>query len=302
MPTFDQLVTRVKRELRGFTLDQDSVSELSAPMGAGDTTFSCDTATVQRLSRGLVEIDDELILVKGYDVTSGVVSVMGSANGRGAEGTTAAAHSSGALVISSPVFPRQVIKDALNDAIKGLYPSLVVFGTTDFAYNAAQVEYSLPAAAVDVWYVVGRWVGPEKVSAPMPNWRFNSKAYTTDFPTGKSIQLFDGVTPGQNVRVVYTKEPSVLSSGSDDFATVTGYAGTVADLVIWDACKRLLPSVLSARLQQTAVEASERAQLVSTRDISAAVQTYAALYAEGLQRERDRQFTETPNFATFQGS
>lgn len=302
MPTFDQLVLRVRRELKGFTLDQESVSELAAPMDSDDTSFTCDSGTVTNLSRGLVEIDDELILVKTYDSTSGVVSIMGLTNGRGAEGTTAASHSANALVVSNPAFPRRAIKDAINDSITALYPQLVVLATTDFDYNAAQVEYPLPAETRDIWYVVGRWVGPEKVSAPMPNWRFNPKAYATDFPTGKSIQLFDGVTPGQNIRIVYAKAPSTLSAGADDFATVTGYADRVADLVVWDAAKRLLPGVLSARLQQTSVESTERAQLVSVRDVQQAVQTYAALYAEGLQRERDLQFIETPNFATFQGS
>ncbi|GAA4891007.1 hypothetical protein GCM10023237_05980 [Streptomyces coeruleoprunus] len=302
MPTFDQLVKRVKRELRGFTLDQESMSELAASMGASDTSFTVDTSTVLNLSRGLVEIDDELILVKTYDATSGVVTVMGLTNGRGYDNTTAASHSTNALVVSNPAFPRKAIKDAINDAITALHPSLVVISSTNFTYNAAQVEYSLPAETTDVWYVVARRVGPEKVSAPLPNWRFNPQAYATDFSTGKSIQLFDAVTPGQNVRVVYTKAPSTLSANADDFATVTGYADRVADLVVWDACKRLLPGVLSARLQQTAVEATERAQLVSARDIQGAVQTYAALYAEGLQRERDRQFQEIPNYATFQGS
>lgn len=302
MPTFDQLVLRVRRELKGFTLDQESVSELAAPMDSDDTSFTCDSGTVTNLSRGLVEIDDELILVKTYDSTSGVVSIMGLTNGRGAEGTTAASHSANALVVSNPAFPRRAIKDAINDSITALYPQLVVLATTDFDYNAAQVEYPLPAETRDIWYVVGRWVGPEKVSAPMPNWRFNPKAYATDFPTGKSIQLFDGVTPGQNIRIVYAKAPSTLSAGADDFATVTGYADRVADLVVWDAAKRLLPGVLSARLQQTSVESTERAQLVSVRDVQQAVQTYAALYAEGLQRERDLQFIETPNYATFQGS
>lgn len=302
MPTFDQLTLRVRAQLKGFSLDQESVSELSASMNASDTTFTCDAGSVTNLSRGLNEIDDELILVKAYDATSGVVSVLGLANGRGAEGTTAASHSSHAIVRSNPAFPRQRIKDAINDAITALYPSLVVFGTTDFAFNAAQVEYSLPSEVKDVWYVTGRWVGPEKVSGAMPDWRFNPKAYLTDFPTGKSIQLFNAVTPGQNIRVVYAKAPSTLSAGTDDFASVTGYADRIADLVVWDACKRLLPGVLSARLQQTSVESTERAPLVSARDIATAVQTFAALYAERLAQERDLQFNEVPNYAHFQGS
>lgn len=302
MTTFDQLVIKVKAQLQGFALDQSSVSELAAPMDSDDTSFTCDTTTVNEVSRGLVEIDDELILVKTFDATSGVVSVMGLTNGRGAQGTTAASHSVNALVTSSPAFPRARVKEAINDAISALYPHLVVFGTTDFAYNAAQIEYPLPAEAADVWYVVGRWVGPEKVSAPMPNYRFNPKAYATDFPTGKSIQLYDAITPGQNIRVVYAKQPTALSAGSDNFESVTGYPDRVSELVVWDACKRLLPSLLAARMQQQAVEATERAALVSARDISAVVQTYAALYAERLADERSRQFDELPNYAYFQGS
>jgi hypothetical protein len=302
MPTFEQLVNRVRRELRGFTLDQASMSTLAQDMLASDTTFTVDLDDVAEISRGLVEIDDELILVKSYDASTGLVTVMGGTNGRGVEDTTAASHTAEAIITAAPTFPRKVIKDAINDAIQGLYPSLVVFDTTDFAFTAVQVEYPLPAEVKDVWTVVGRQVGPEKVSGAMPNWRFNPEAYTTDFPTGKSIQLWTGLTPGQNVRVTYTKAPGTLSADADDFATATGYPDRVADLVIWDAAKRLLPSVLSARLQQTSVESTERAQLVSTRDVASAVSTYAALYAERLQQERDRMYQENPIYQTFQGS
>src|SRR5205085_8229780 len=170
MPTFDQLVTRVRRELRGFTLDQASMSTLALDMLASDVTFTVDLDDITEVSRGLVEIDDELILVKGFDSTTGVVTVLGGLNGRGAEDTTAASHSAEAIVVTAPTFPRQAVKDAINDAITNLYPALVVLATTDFDFVAARVEYPMPADAEDVWSVVGRWVGPEIVSGAMPNW------------------------------------------------------------------------------------------------------------------------------------
>lgn len=302
MPTFDQLVTRVRRELRGFTLDQASMCTLDQDMLASDTTFTADLTDIAEMSRGLVEIDDELILVKSFDSTTGVVTVLGGLNGRGAEDTTAASHTADAIITMSPTFPRQAIKDAITDSITNLYPTLVVFGTTEFDFVAARVEYPMPADAEDVWTVVGRWVGPEIVSGAMPNWRFSTHPNTTDFPTGRSIQLWTGITPGQTVKVVYTKRPALLSSNSDDFATVTGYPDRVADLVVWDAARRLLPSVMSARLQQTSVESTERSQLVSTGDVARAVQTYSAMYGERLQQERERQYAENPNYQTFQGS
>lgn len=301
MTTFDLLVRQVRQQLLGFSMNQESVSELASSMLSTDTTFSCDAATVTNLSRGLVEIDDELILVKTYDSQSGIVSVMGLANGRGYEGTTATTHAAHALVTSNPAFPKARIKEALNQAIRGLYPSLVVFSDTEITKLSPQVEYALPADVDDVWYVTGQLIGPSKVAQPLPNWRYNPKARIVNFPTGKSLQVFDYVTSGQAVKVVYIKPPTQLSAGTDDF-TLTGYPERMSDLVVYGACKRLLPALESARLQQQSVEATERAPLVPPASASKAASLYASLYAERLEEERALQFEETPNFATFQGS
>lgn len=302
MTTFGQLVGKVRQQLLGYTANQESVAELDGAMLSSDTSFVCATDTIDAIGRGLVEIDDELILVRVADSTSGTVTVMGGTNGRGAEGTTAASHASGALVTASPTFPRGRIKEAINDTILGLYPSLVVFASTEITYNAAQVEYELPAAATDVWYVTARLVGPEKVSQPMPDWRYNPQAQTDDHATGKSIQILNSVTPGQTVKVVYAKPPSALSSDADDFAAVTGFPDRITDLVVFGAVKRTLPALAVARLQMQAIEATDRSTAVSSRDIVSAVQTYATLYAERLEEERSRMFAEVPTYATFQGS
>jgi hypothetical protein len=301
MTTFDQLVKQVRQQLLGFTLNQESVSELAIAMTAADTTFTCDTSTVTNLSRGLVEIDDELVLIKTYDPTSGVVSIMGLANGRGYEGTVPASHAQHALITSNPAFPRARIKEAINQTISGLYPHLVVFGTTEITYNAAQIEYQLPSDVDDVWYVTTKTIGPSKVAQPSPNWRFNPKARTADFTTGKSIQILDAVVPGQAVCVVYAKTPTQLVAGTDDI-TATGYPERISDLVVYGTCKRLLPALEAARLQQQAVEATERAPLVPTASAAKAASLYASLYAERLEEERALQWEETPNFAYFQGS
>jgi hypothetical protein len=300
--TFAQLVSQVRQSLLGFSMSQESMSVLMAEMAADAITFQADGETIEALSRGLAEIDDELVLIQKWDQASGTVTVMGGTAGRGFEGTTAAVHTQGALIRSAPAFPRMRIKEAVNEAILGLYPHLVVFDSAEFAYNAAQTEYSLPADVKDVWYVTARWVGPEKVSGPIANWRYNPKALASDFATGRSIQIFDSVVPGQTVKVVYAKTPTALSADADVFETVTGFADRITDLVKYGALKRLLPGLLGGRLQQQAVEATERAALVTTRDISQAVQMNAALYAERLEEERSLMFAEMPNYAMFQGS
>lgn len=60
--TFDQIITRVRQQILGYTRDQVPTSSLSEAMDADDTTFTVDTETVTAVSRGLVEIGDELLL------------------------------------------------------------------------------------------------------------------------------------------------------------------------------------------------------------------------------------------------
>lgn len=301
MPTFDQLVRQVRQKLLGFAMSQESVSELAVAMGASDTTFQADGETITDLSRGLVEIDDELILVKKWDQGSGTVTVMGGTGGRGYEGSTAATHDENALIRSNPAFPRVRIKEAINEAIAGMYPDLVVFSSTEITKLAPVVEYELPEDVADVWYVVAQTIGPSKVAYPIPNWRYNPEARTAVFASGKSIQIFDFVTPGQAIKVVYTKPPTLLAANSDDFTT-TGFADRMADLAVYGACKRLLPAMEAARLQQQAVEATERAPLVPVTSATKAAQLFASLYAERLEQEKALQRQEVPNYAYFQGS
>jgi hypothetical protein len=301
MTTFDQLVRRVRQQLLGYAMNQESVSELAIAMTPTDTTFTCDTNTVTSLSRGLVEIDDELILVKSYDANSGVVSILGLANGRGYEGTVAASHSVNSLVTSNPAFPKARIKEAINEAIRGMYPDLVVFGSTEITKSAPVFEYELPSEVDDVWYVVAQEIGPSRVAYPIPDWRYNPMARTANFATGKSIQVNSAVAPGQAVKVVYAKPPQTLSAGTDDF-TVTGYPERCVDLVVYGACKRLLPALEAARLQMQAVETTERAPLVPPQSAAKAASLYASLYAERLEAEKALQRAEVPNYAYFQGS
>ena len=294
MTTFDGLLSRIRQQTQGFTKDQAALAELSAPMGASDTSFSVDPATVTSLSRGLAEVDDELIYVKNYDRTSGVVQVMGGLNGRGAEGTVAASHAQHALITADPKYPRARMREAVNDVLQALYPDLVVFETTEITNTALVYEYAMPADALDVWAVSDQTIGPSQVWMQGRFYRFNPTADTTAFPTGKSIQLFDSVVPGRSMLVKYVKAPSPLVNGSDDFATVTGLPERCVDLVMWGACARLIPALEAARLQQTSVESTERANLVPVSSATKTAQYFLAMYQQRLQDERRRMFEENP--------
>lgn len=308
--TFSNIVDRVKQQLLGYTRDQASLSYLTEPMSPTDVTFKVDEETVTNLSRGLVEIGDELILVKKFDRPSGTVTVMGGASGtgRGVEGTVAASHGVDEIVVSDPRFPRQRIKEAINDTIDGVYPDLWVFGEFEFPYLSARYEYPVPADADDVYKVVVNTIGPSGVWFPAQSWRFNPMASTTGgqvkptpAPTGKTLQIYDRIVPGRNVRVSYTKAPNVLVDGDDDFATVTGFPDRYVDMIVYGACWRLLPAYEAARLQQSSIEATERAPLVPTSAASQASQFFLALYQKRVTEERTRLQRLYESYQTFNG-
>lgn len=299
MTTFDGLIARVRQQTMGYTKDQASYAELAVDMSATDGTFSVDTDSVDNISRGLIEIDEELVLVKKYEKTSGVVSVMAGVNGRGAEGTVAASHTAGSLVTADPKFPRARMKEAVNDVLQSLYPTLCVFALTEISNISVVYEYGLPADALDVWAVSNQTIGPTRVWNQGLNYKFNSSASTGSFPTGKSIQLFDSVTPGRAMQVKYVKSPSPLVNGTDDFAAVTGLPERCVDMVVWGACARLLPAYEAARLQQSSVEATERAPLVPPSSAVKAAQYFMAMFQQRLAEERERMFSENPTTASY---
>lgn len=305
--TFAQLVDRVKQQLQGYTKDQASVSYLTAAMTASDTSFTVDGDTAKALSRGLLEIGDELILAKNFDYNTGTGMVMAGVNGRGQFGTVATTHAENDIITSDPTFPRARIKEAINDTINGVYPDLWVFDQYEFPYVAARYEYPVPTTVDDIYKVVVNTIGPSGVWFPAQSWRFNPMASTTSgqvkptpTPTGKTIQIYDRIVPGRNVRVSYTKAPSLLTLNEDLF-TSTGFPERYLDLIIYGACWRLLPAYEAARLQQSSIEATERAPLVPTSAAAQGSQFYLALYTKRVEEERARLQQLFESYQTFNG-
>jgi len=279
---------------------------LANDMTGLDVVFQVNPETLTNISRSIVEVDDEMILVKKIDRPTGLVTVLANENGRGVEGTTASAHSANAIVIADPRYPRTRIKEAINDTIRAIYPDIWVFGEFEFNYAAARYEYPIPAEAEDVYKVTWNTIGPSAIWRPARTYRFNPQASTgsqvkpTPPPTGKTIQILDGgIVPGRAIRVTYSKKPNVLVNGNDDFELTTGLPDRMIDMITYGACWRLLPSWEAGRLQQQAIEATERAPLVPTGAASDASKYFLGLYQRRLDEERDRLFRLFENFQTF---
>lgn len=291
MPTYSELTDQVSGAMRAWTSDQDQLGSLAADMPlTGDAAFQL-VIDGDLTGVGLYEVDEELVQVTKFDSNVGTVPVWG----RGQQGTTTQAHITGARVCRSPLLPRARIKATINEQIRSLYPSL--FGVKSDESNRVQVNtttYAMPADCVDIIDIKyflptgqGYW---DSVSL----WRLDRNADKSLWPTGVMLDIGECMFPGQPIKIVYRVIPSVLVNDSDDFETVTGLPTSVADIVALLAEAKLVTAAGMARLAPTAVDQSQRTQLVGGSDAINQSKYLFALAQERIAQERDRLYQLYP--------
>lgn len=254
MTTFDEFVEATALYVSGFTSNQDQLTATTGPVTAGDFTITVTDGSI--IPNGsLIEIDSELMWVQSVATNTLTIAPFG----RGYRGTTVAAHSTGDRVTVAPAVPRAVIERAVNDTIKGVWPTVFGTGTTEFTFTGAVDTYLLPASAERVLSVSWDSLGPTGEWMPVRRWKVDQNASTTDFATGNSLSIFDPVVPGRTVRVVYTTVPVPLVSG-DDF-TDSGLRDSCQDLVQFGAASRLVPWFDSGNAPGVSAEANYTAAI-----------------------------------------
>lgn len=257
MTTFAQLTDDTLLYLYGFTTHQEQETFLTATLSA--SALALPLADLTAMSRGVIEIDEELIRVDDVNETGLVATV--PPYGRGYRGTSAVTHAAGARVTVAPMFPRKLVKDAINQAVQAVYPIVTAVGETTFTYNPAVTTYALPAGANSVISVIWQTTGPSKEWNPVRRWRVDSTAATSAFATGATISLYDSIVPGRTVKVVYQKAPSTMSADGDVFTTTTGLPATMEDVVRLGASMRLVPFLDTAHLPGMSAEADFAANM-----------------------------------------
>jgi len=244
MSTFAQLADRVETVLHGYTENTEPSTWLSTSANSSTTTLTVHDASV--VGRGYIQVDDEIVFVHATDNVANTLTL--APWGRGQRGTTAAAHDQNAKVIVAPLFPRQEIKNAINNTIDAMYPSVFAIGSYDFDYVASQYSYQIPAAVENVLSVTYSLVGPSKEWFPARGWQLDRTADSTAFTTGKSLSIYSEVVPGQTVHVSYSKRPTLLVNNSDDYETVTGLPSYSEDVAIYGAAFRMISFLDPSRL------------------------------------------------------
>lgn len=291
MTTFDSLTTEIVQELLGWSRDQEQATYLTQAAASGDTTLN--VANASRTSRGLAEIEDELVWVDTFDSTNNLLQV--APYGRGYQGTTAASHAQNTRVVYNPRFPRQVVKRAVNEVIDSVADQLWTTVSTTFSYAANVTTYALPANTLQVLEVSWQSVGPSQYWWPVKRWKFDRHANTTAFPTGRSIDLLEAIVPGRTVQVTYTQTASELVNGSDDFTTVSGLPASAKDVVKYGVMAKLAAALQVSNLDTTSLEADALDQQGQGAVMGANLSKYfMQLHLQRLEQEKARLWRQNP--------
>jgi hypothetical protein len=136
---------------------------------------------------------------------------------RGANGTTAATHTSGAEIFIAPTWRRRVMFDALCDAIVGLYPDL--FQVTSTSLTVSSTTYTeVPAAVSEPLWFYGTLTG----TTSYQQWPIAGSDWLDQFPpssTGKAIVL-GSLPTGAAGYLVYKTGFTRPTSEADVLATI----------------------------------------------------------------------------------
>lgn len=274
--TINRIVDESLDAVYGYTRDQAQVTSLGSGFSASDTTFTI--AEPGQVSRGLIEVDDELMYVKSVDNVSGTVTVQPW--GRAQSGTTAAAHSAGAKVTMAPLYPRQRVRDQIYAVLREIHPDVAPVGEFFVDVNVTRSNYPTPDDCYNVLRLEWNLPGPSLMWAPVKRWRTNKTATTVE------IELIGPAWPGPNrVRGLYMKNlPDTLAA--DENLTALGYPQDLHGVLVLGAVYKLLAFTEPSRLQVQSVQASSRAELVPAGSISNTAKFVYNLYQQRLENLR----------------
>ena len=287
--------------MAGYTYQQDRATSLASILSSTTTTTISVTSTGD-IGKGIIEIGEELLWVENFDRVANTVTI--APWGRGYLGTTPATAAVSTKVTISPTFPRYVIKRAVNDTLRAMGSQIFGVKQITFTYNPAVTTYELLDGSTNVSaqnILAMHWqeVGPSKEWIPVRRWSFEPYADITTWggstsSPAQTVSVYDPITPGRTVKVLYAAKPGTLSSDSDVFTTVTGLPLSCKDVVILGAIYRLLTFLDPARAAQISPQADEIDSKRPYNGAGLVMRQILALYTQRLSEEVQAQQQQYP--------
>lgn len=289
MTTQADIINDVQNHLYSQYQIRDGVTALNGAVTDSALTFSVDDGAVVR--RGFVEIDSELIEVQSSSAAGDVVVYDW---GRGERGTTAAAHTDGTKVTVNPLYPRSVIKAAIDEVVTSLYPMLWQTVTDESNTFTPSIQaYALPAVCEDVMSVSFKVVGSSLRHYPITRFALLRNVNTTTWPTGRVLEVLQAPQSGSALRVVYKRIPVGFTTEATTMSAA-GLKETWRDIVRYGVLYRLLVTAEAQRLQSQAAEASMRNDKMQPFQALSVSKHYMGLFRARVDEERRLLLNENP--------
>lgn len=301
MTTLSDMINEVSINLSGYTLQQDRATHITADVAATASTIAApiilSLASTDSVGKGIVEINEELFWVDNFDRIGNTATI--APYGRAYLGTTLAAHIAGTKVTISPTFPRFVIKRAINDTINAIGSSIFAANKTTITSNISTSAFRLPATGASlkirsILAVAYEAIGPSKEWIPIRNWRFDGNANSTAFTSEQTISIYDMITSGRTIQVLYSTDPLPFTSNTENFVTQTGLPESCKDVVILGATYRLLSNLDPARASMVSPQADETDSKRPYGSSQSITRQIYALFTQRLNEEIKNQHDQHP--------
>lgn len=280
MTTLAQMVDDVRAYLRSYTRDQELSTHLTASVNQSALQLSVGDAAL--VSRGRIEIDDELLWVDKVDRTNNTVTL--APYGRGMDGTTASTHGINSRVIVQPLYPKQMVKDTINQIIGGLGNQLYAVDTTTLNATPRSVAYELPANTERVLSVTSNYDSVYGDVEYVRRWKFDPNSSTAT--TGKGLFIYEPTATGQTLTVTYFRKPELLADG-DSFADSL-LPSTSYDVIVLGAAARLMATSSAYMSSTRAIEPAALDQRNDSQQVLQQSRYLFTLFQQRLEEEKEQ--------------
>lgn len=242
-------------------------NRLTAAETASDTIFALDFALGSVSPGAVLGVDLEEVYVWSVATPSATVQ-------RGWNGSTAAAHSLGAIVEVNPLFSAWRIFNEINAELNSLSPQIYQVKTVSITAST-NTSYNLATDVIDILTVqYNDYTGADWPA--LTRWALLVNQDTAVFASGRVLRLYEAPAPGRTIRVTYAAPLSPLATLADTVETTTGIPTSAIDIPAIGAAARLLSSREARRSQLDAQpEPRQAADVPPGTARSAAAQLFA---------------------------
>ena len=294
MTTLSEMIDETLINLSGYTYQQDRSTYLTSAVTTLTSPSSSPTVlslgSTDSVGKGIIEVGEELMWVDSFDRVANTATI--APYGRGYLGTTASTAAVDTKVTISPIFPRYVVKRAINDTIRAMGTQLLIVDQTTFTYNSAVTTYELtdgsgnPLNIENILTMSWQDIGPSQEWINVRRYTFDPKAESTTWgANAQTVTIGDYITSGRTVKVNYVKQPSAFTASNQVFTTQTGYPESARDVVILGTAYRLLTYLDPARASQISPQADEIDAKRPFGSANTAVRQIFSLYQQRLREE-----------------